>query len=159
MADRVKKAHGHILQADWNQIDPLEMDYIHNKPDVSDVIKSSVQNLSEDQKAQTRTNIGAVAIEEFNNSWEDDAIFVFDKDTKKFKYSGKTLSGLQSEMKLYIAQFVAEYVENYLSLETIVYPDGTIVTDSDILYVNGTTTEINDEDGSTILYVEENNNE
>ncbi len=33
MADKVKKAHGHIIQADWNQTDPLEMNYIHNKPE------------------------------------------------------------------------------------------------------------------------------
>ena len=34
MADKVKKAHGHIIQADWNQTDPLKMDYIHNKPEI-----------------------------------------------------------------------------------------------------------------------------
>lgn len=34
MADKVKKAHGHIVQADWNQTDPLQMDYIHNKPEI-----------------------------------------------------------------------------------------------------------------------------
>lgn len=33
MADKIKKAHGHIIQADWNQTDPLQMDYIHNKPE------------------------------------------------------------------------------------------------------------------------------
>lgn len=27
------KAHGHIIQVDWNQTDPLKMDYIHNKPE------------------------------------------------------------------------------------------------------------------------------
>ena len=26
------KAHGHIVQADWDQTDPLEMDFIQNKP-------------------------------------------------------------------------------------------------------------------------------
>jgi hypothetical protein len=31
---RREKAHGHILQADWDQPDPLHMSYIHNKPDV-----------------------------------------------------------------------------------------------------------------------------
>jgi hypothetical protein len=34
MADKIKKAHGHIMQADWNQTDPLQMDYIHNKPKI-----------------------------------------------------------------------------------------------------------------------------
>lgn len=34
MADKIKKAHGHIIQADWNQTDPLQMDYIHNKPKI-----------------------------------------------------------------------------------------------------------------------------
>jgi hypothetical protein len=27
------KANGHIAQADWDQTDPLQMDYIHNKPE------------------------------------------------------------------------------------------------------------------------------
>ena len=33
MAQKITKANGHIVQADWNQTNPLEMDYIHNKPD------------------------------------------------------------------------------------------------------------------------------
>lgn len=37
MADKVKKAHGHIIQADWNQTDPLKMDYIHNKPEIPNI--------------------------------------------------------------------------------------------------------------------------
>jgi hypothetical protein len=28
------KANGHIVQADWNQTDPLQMDYIQNKPEL-----------------------------------------------------------------------------------------------------------------------------
>ena len=36
------KAHGHIVQVDWAQTDPLKMDYIHNKPDFVD--KSYVDN-------------------------------------------------------------------------------------------------------------------
>lgn len=39
MADKVKKAHGHIIQADWNQTDPLQMDYIHNKPELNNVVQ------------------------------------------------------------------------------------------------------------------------
>ncbi len=34
MADKIVKANGHIVQADWNQTDPLQMDYIHNKPEI-----------------------------------------------------------------------------------------------------------------------------
>ena len=33
MANKITKANGHIVQADWNQTDPLKMDYIHNKPE------------------------------------------------------------------------------------------------------------------------------
>ena len=28
------KANGHIVQADWNQPNPLKMDYIQNKPEI-----------------------------------------------------------------------------------------------------------------------------
>jgi hypothetical protein len=31
------KANGHIVQADWNQTDPLQMDYIHNKPEIPEM--------------------------------------------------------------------------------------------------------------------------
>ena len=31
---RKLKANGHIVQADWNQTDPLKMDYIQNKPEI-----------------------------------------------------------------------------------------------------------------------------
>ncbi|MBO5424034.1 MAG: hypothetical protein J6A25_00805 [Lachnospiraceae bacterium] len=110
-------------------------------------------------KEITVNNLPVVPTQAFDDSWEDDAIFVFDKATKSFKYSGKTLSSfkedIQDEMKAYMAQFIAEYVENYMSSETIIYPDGTTETTSDILYVNGTTTEISNEDSSTTLYVEE----
>ena len=44
MADKVKKAHGHIIQADWNQTDPLQMDYIHNKPSIPSVAPSMGPN-------------------------------------------------------------------------------------------------------------------
>lgn len=59
MAIKKLKANGHIVQPDWNQTDPKKFDYIHNKPDISDVIKSSAQNLTTAQKAQARANIGA----------------------------------------------------------------------------------------------------
>lgn len=127
----------------------------------TDSVKLGFGQVNEENKFKFNENESApiATREEFNDSWKDDAIFVFDKTTKSFKYSGKTLESykkeIQDEMKAYMAQFVAEYVENYMSSETIVYPDGTTETNSDILYVNGTTTEINEEDGSTTLYVEE----
>ena len=128
----------------------------------ADSVKLGFGTISENHTFAFNENESApiATREEFNDSWEDDAIFVFDKTTKSFKYSRKTLSSfkeeIQNEMKAYMAQFVAEYVENYMSSETIVYPDGTIIeTDSDILFANGTTTEIDNEDSSTTLYVEE----
>ena len=44
MAPRVKKAHGNIIQADWNQTDPLQMDYIHNKPEIFDGDYNNLKN-------------------------------------------------------------------------------------------------------------------
>ncbi len=166
MPNKIVKGNGHIVQSDWNQTDPKKFDYIHNKPeipDISDVIKYSAQNLSEAQKNQARINIDAAAIEEFNKSWKDDEIFIFDKETKKFKHSGKTFASFEEEitakilatMRSEMTAYVADYVENYLSLETIINPDGTIETNSDILFVNGVVTESEENDGSTILYVEE----
>jgi hypothetical protein len=46
MADKVKKAHGHIIQADWNQTDPLQMDYIHNKPEIPDISAIPAANIN-----------------------------------------------------------------------------------------------------------------
>ena len=40
------KAHGHILQADWNQTDPLQMDYIHNKPEIPDISAIPAANIN-----------------------------------------------------------------------------------------------------------------
>ena len=37
MADKILKANGHIMQADWAQTDPLQMDYIHNKPEIPEM--------------------------------------------------------------------------------------------------------------------------
>lgn len=52
------KAHGHIVQADWNQTDPLKMDYIHNKPE--NII--TVDNINE-HVSSTKINI---------ITWEED---------------------------------------------------------------------------------------
>lgn len=46
-APRVTKANGHIVQADWNQTDPLKMDYIHNKPEIFDGDYHSLKNKPE----------------------------------------------------------------------------------------------------------------
>ena len=127
----------------------------------TDAIKLGFGQVNEENKFKFNINESApiATREEFNDKWEEDEIFVFDKKTKKFKHSGKTLSGfkkeIQDEMKAYMVQFVADYVENYMSSETIIKPDGTIETNSDILYVNGVVTESKENDGSTILYVEE----
>lgn len=169
MAIKKLKANGHIVQADWGQIDPKKMDYIHNKPeipDISDIIKSSAQNLSEAQKAQARANIDAItvdtaAIEEFNNSWEDTAIFVFDKDAKKFKYSGKTFASFEAEitakilaaMRLEMAIYVENFVDTYMSSTEIEHEDGTTETVSKMIFANGTAEEKNN---GTELWIEEN---
>lgn len=169
MAIKKIKANGHIIQSDWNQTDPKKFDYIHNKPeipDISDVIKSSAQNLSETQKAQARVNINAIAvdttaIEDFNNSWEDAAIFVFDKNTKKFKYSGKTFASFEAEittkilaaMRSEMMTYVADYVETYMSDIEIEHEDGTTETISKMIFANGTAKEKNN---GTELWIEEN---
>jgi hypothetical protein len=169
MAIQRAKANGHIIQSDWNQTDPKKFDYIHNKPeipDISNVIKSSAQNLSEAQKNQARANIDAIAvdtatIEEFNNSWEDAAIFVFDKDNKKFKYSGKTFASFEEEitskvlaaMRLEMAIYVEDFVETYLSNVEIEHEDGTTETISKMIFAAGTAKEKNND---TELWIEEN---
>jgi hypothetical protein len=171
MAIQRAKANGHIIQSDWNQTDPKKFDYIHNKPkipDISDVIKSSAQNLSEAQKAQARANIDAIAIdttaiEDFNNSWEDAAIFVFDKNTKKFKYSGKTFASFEEEittkilatMRSEMATYVADFVETYMSDIEIEHDDGTTETVSKMIFANGTGTEKTNATGATELHIEE----
>ena len=37
MANKITKAGGNIVQADWLQTDPSKMDYIHNKPDLENI--------------------------------------------------------------------------------------------------------------------------
>lgn len=168
MAIKKLKANGHIVQADWNQTDPKKFDYIHNKPeipDISDVIKSSAQNLSEAQKTRARANIDAITVdttatEEFN-TWEDTAIFVFDKDTKKFKYSGKTFASFEEEitakilaaMRLEMAIYVEDFVETYMSNIEIEHEDGTTETISKMIFATGTAKEKNND---TEFWIEEN---
>lgn len=98
--------------------------------------------------------------EEFNDNWEEDEIFVFDKATKKFKHSGKTFTSFEEEitakiltkMRSEMNTFVKDYVENYMSYTEIEHEDGTIDTISDILFVENYTEKQN----GTELWVEEN---
>lgn len=52
MEPKITKANGHIVQADWNQTNPLKMDYIHNKPE--NII--TVDNINE-HVSSTKINI------------------------------------------------------------------------------------------------------
>ena len=58
MPNKITKANGHIVQADWNQTDPLKMDYIHNKPDLSKVglSREEIIQLVQDELANTLLN-------------------------------------------------------------------------------------------------------
>lgn len=51
---RKTKAHGHIVQADWNQTDPLQMDYIHNKPEIP--VLPSLDNFVDKSYVDTEIN-------------------------------------------------------------------------------------------------------
>lgn len=55
---------------DWNQTDDTKANYIDNKPDISDVIRYSTQELTETQKAQVRSNIDA-GKSNFSGSYND----------------------------------------------------------------------------------------
>jgi hypothetical protein len=85
--------------------------------------------------------------EEFDDSWEEDEIFVFDKETKKFKHSGKTLSGFKKEIQDEMKSYIADYIETYMSTEIEVNDDATS------LYTEGKTKEVMTEDGNLWLYV------
>lgn len=57
-------------KSDWNQTDETQADYIKNKPDLTDILRYSEQELTEEQKAQVRSNIGAGA-SSFSGSYND----------------------------------------------------------------------------------------
>jgi hypothetical protein len=82
--------------------------------------------------------------QEFDSSWKDGAIFVFDKTTKKFIYSDKTLSSFKEEIKA----DMAAYIETYMSQTVLTYEGG-----STALSVSGKTQEIQNENGGTTLVV------
>lgn len=53
MAIKRLKAHGHIVQPDWGQTDPRQMDYIHNKPETWEW--SQIKNKPKSMSAWTQT--------------------------------------------------------------------------------------------------------
>ncbi len=112
----------------------------------TDAVKLGFGQVDEEKKFKFNENESApiATREEFNKDWLDDAIFVFDKDTKSFKYSGKTLTSFKEEIKADIAK----YIETYMSQTVLTYEDG-----STALSVGGETQEIQNENGGTTLVV------
>lgn len=96
---------------------------------------------------QIKDGVPIVTKEEFDDSWEKDAIFVFDKDTKSFKYSGKTLESYKKEIQDEMKEYVANYIETYMSTVRYENLDGeTVSIDIDEEYIE---TEENDAGGIT----------
>jgi hypothetical protein len=128
----------------------------------TDAVKLGFGQVDEENKFKFNINESApiATREEFDDSWEEDEIFVFDKETKKFKHSGKTFTSFEEEitakiltkMRSEMNTFVKDYVENYMSYTEIEHEDGTIDTISDILFVENYTEKQN----GTELWVEEN---
>lgn len=89
MANKITKAGGNIVQADWLQTDPLKMDYIHNKPDVG---------LSENQVVKTVFGMG---------KYTPDLDFVFDNTTRTWNrnpigvYYGTNVINFANEAETY----------------------------------------------------------
>ena len=89
MAQKITKANGHIVQADWLQTDPSKMDYIHNKPDAG---------LSEDQVVETVFGMG---------KYTPDLNFVFDTTTRTWNrnpigvYYGTNFINFANEAETY----------------------------------------------------------
>ena len=51
MLSKRTKANGHIVQSDWNQTDPKQFDYIHNKPEIP-----SIDGLASEDFVDTQVN-------------------------------------------------------------------------------------------------------
>lgn len=51
MLSKITKANGHIVQSDWNQTDPKQFDYIHNKPEIP-----SIDGLASEDFVDTQVN-------------------------------------------------------------------------------------------------------
>jgi hypothetical protein len=115
----------------------------------TDAVKLGFGQVDEENKFKFNINESApiATREEFDDSWEEDEIFVFDKETKKFKHSGKTLSGFKKEIQDEMKSYIADYIETYMSTEIEVNDDSTS------LYTEGKTKEVMTEDGNLWLYV------
>lgn len=119
-ADRAKdyaeQASAGQLQADWNQTDSIQKDYIKNKPTIptktsqltndsgflisSDIeanyVKTTAQPLTTAQKAQVRTNIGAVS--PTDNVASSTGTSVYDAGD----FNGRSIGELKKELKNFI---------------------------------------------------------
>lgn len=119
-ADRAKgyaaQAYAGQLQADWNQTDNTQKDYIKNKPTIptktsqltndsgflisSDIeanyVKTTAQSLTTAQKAQARTNIGAVS--PTDNVASSTGTSVYDAGD----FAGRSIGELKQELKNFI---------------------------------------------------------
>jgi hypothetical protein len=130
----------------------------------TDAVKLGFGQIDEEHKFKFNENESApiATREEFNDSWKEDEIFVFDKATKKFKHSGKTFASFEEEitakilttMRSEMNAFVKDYVENYMSYTEIEHEDGTIevYNTSDTLFAENYTEKQN----GTELWIEEN---
>lgn len=119
-ADRAKgyaeQSYAGQIQADWNQTDSAQKDYIKNKPTIptktsqltndsgflisSDIeanyVKTTAQSLTTAQKAQVRTNIGAVS--PTDNVASSTGTLVYDAGD----FAGRTIGDLKRELKNFI---------------------------------------------------------
>lgn len=119
-ADRAKgyaeQAYTGQLQADWDQTDSTQKDYIKNKPTIptktsqltndsgflisSDIeanyVKTTAQSLTTAQKAQVRTNIGAVS--PTDNVASSTGTSVYDAGD----FAGRSIGDLKRELKNFI---------------------------------------------------------
>lgn len=59
-----------VTQSDWSQSDETRTDYIKNKPNLGDVLRYTAQELTEEQQAQVRSNIG-VGANSFSGNYDD----------------------------------------------------------------------------------------
>jgi hypothetical protein len=74
----------------------------------TDAVKLGFGQVDEENKFKFNINESApiATREEFNDEWEEDEIFVFDKATKKFKHSGKTFTSFEEEITAKIPEAV-----------------------------------------------------
>lgn len=83
------------VNADWDEDDPYSKSFIENKPDLSKFVRADIdQSFTDVEKAQARTNIGAVAADEVTGSivyitW-DGTTNIY-SDIAPLMYAGKTV--------------------------------------------------------------------